>query len=367
MKTLLCSCLLLAPGLALAQTSFPFTIKGKIGHLNVPAKIYLMRGTEVTDSATFKNGAFELKGTSDVPQAVDLLVKRDGKLGNGMNGPTRPLRLFLEPTPIVITSPDSMQNARVTGGPVVADYQRLQAALKPVYDKREAVGARIHSAEVAARMQGQFDALNKEEQQVQQDFIKANPNSWVSLYALTGSMRAVPQYAVEGPLYEALSPALKNSPDGRRYGAMMQGLKAVAIGAQAPNFSQKTPDGKLVSLADYRGKYVLVDFWASWCKPCRQENPAVIKIYEAYKGRNFDILGVSLDSEEGRAKWLKAIQDDYLPWTNVSDLRGTENAAAQTYQVNAVPQNFLIDPNGKIVATNLRGEELQAALAKFLK
>ncbi|AMJ66904.1 TlpA disulfide reductase family protein [Hymenobacter sp. PAMC 26628] len=376
MKKHLLGCLLLAPGLALAQTSFPFTIKGKIGNLNAPAKVYLMRGMEPTDSATFKNGAFELKGTSDVPRAVDLLVKRDGKLGNGVLGPIKYVRVFLEPTPIVVTSPDSVQNARVTGGPVAADYQRLVASSDRIKAKMNSIGdaAKKASAEegkspaFAARQRAQYEAITKEFAQSDRDFIKANPNSWVSLYALTGlSTMTVPQYAVEGALYEALSPALKNSPEGRRYGAMVQGLKDVAIGAPAPNFAQQTPEGKTVSLSDYRGKYVLIDFWASWCKPCRQENPAVIKAYEAYKGRNFDILGVSLDGANGREKWLKAIQDDHLPWTQVSDLRGGQNAVAQTYHVQAIPQNFLIDPTGKIVAANLRGEELQTVLAKFIK
>ena len=257
---------------------------------------------------------------------------------------------------------------------MTADDQRLQASLKPVLDKMKASGAEAKKASAeerktpafAARMRARFDALNQEYAQGQQNFIKANPSSWVSLDALTGSMD-VHQYAVVAPLYESLSPALKASPQGRWYGEMLRGLKEVAIGAQAPNFSQKTPDGKTVSLADYRGKYVLVDFWASWCGTCRQENPAVVKAYEAYKGRNFDIVGVSLDDENGRAKWLKAIQDDHLPWTQVSDLRGWQNAVAQTYHVRAVPQNFLIDPSGKIVAANLRGDELQTVLAKYLK
>jgi peroxiredoxin len=148
---------------------------------------------------------------------------------------------------------------------------------------------------------------------------------------------------------------------------MLKSLKLTAIGAEAPNFTQQTPDGKQVSLADYRGKYVLVDFWASWCGPCRQENPAVIKAYNAYKGRKFDILSVSLDKEDGRDKWLKAIQDDQLTWTQVSDLHGWQNEVAKRYGVQSIPQNFLIDPTGKIVATNLHGDELEAKLAQFIK
>jgi peroxiredoxin len=180
-------------------------------------------------------------------------------------------------------------------------------------------------------------------------------------------MMAPPEYAVVGPLYEALSPTLKNTPQGRYYGELVQELKNVAIGAQAPAFTQKTPDGKTVSLADFRGKYVLIDFWASWCKPCREDNPALVKAYTTYKGRNFEILGVSLDSEESREKWVKAIQEDHLSWPQVSDLRGWKNEAARSYAVHAVPQNYLIDPSGKIVAANLRGEKLTAALAQYLK
>lgn len=374
MRKYLLNCLLLAPGLALAQTPFAFTIKGKIGNLNAPAKIYLMHGMEPADSATFKNGAFAFKGASDAPRRVHLVIKRDGKLGSGIMGMIDGTLVFLEPGPVVLTSPDSLFKARVTGGPVTTDDQRLQASLKPVLDKMKAARAEAGTASAeerkspafAARTLARRDALDQEYTQDQQIFIKANPSSWVSLDMLTNLMD-VPRYGVVAPLYEGLSPTLKASAQGRQYGEMLRGLKEVAIGAQAPNFSQKTPDGKMVSLADYRGKYVLVDFWASWCRPCRQEHPAVVKAYEAYKGRNFDILSVSLDDENGRAKWLKAIQDDHLPWTQVSDLRGIQNAVAQTYQVHAVPQNFLVNPSGKIVAVNLRGEELQTVLAQYLR
>jgi thiol-disulfide isomerase/thioredoxin len=120
-----------------------------------------------------------------------------------------------------------------------------------------------------------------------------------------------------------------------------------------------------VNLRDYRGKYVLIDFWASWCKPCRAENPNVLKAYEAYKHRNFEVLSISLD--EVREKWLQAIAEDQLPWPQVADLRGTQNEAAQRYYITAIPQNFLIDPTGKIVASNLTGEDLVAQLAPFLQ
>ena len=199
-------------------------------------------------------------------------------------------------------------------------------------------------------------------------FVKTHPTSWVSLEALQYARQmGPPQYAEVAPLYAAFTPAQRASPSGQHYGEMLAGLKATTLGAEAPVFTQLTPAGKPVSLADYRGKYVLVDFWASWCTPCRTENPAVLKAYEAFKGRNFEVLGVSLDEEKTRAAWVKAITDDHMPWAQVSDLHGFESAAAQQYGVKAIPQNFLVDPSGKIVASNLRGEELMATLAKFIK
>ncbi|GAA4369194.1 TlpA disulfide reductase family protein [Hymenobacter saemangeumensis] len=362
-------------GWATAQTPVAFTVKGKIGNLNAPAKIYLFRNGQI-DSATLKNGAFELKGSTDIPVQASLLLRPNGKLGTGMYGQGDRKNLYLEAGQVLVTSPVSLEAAKVTGGPITADYQRLEAMLQPTDAKVKAQAAvyeKVSEEErntpaFKARSEAQWASINKEYAERKRDFIRSNPNSWVSLYELMQlNMLAPPEYTVVGPLYEALSPALKNSPPGRMYGDLVKGLKAVAIGAQAPAFTQTTPDGKSVSLADYRGKYVLIDFWASWCGPCRQETPALTKVYNEFKGQKFDVLGVSLDNEKTREKWVQAIQDDKMAWSQVSDLRGWQNEAARLYGVQGIPQNFLVDPDGKIVASGLHGDELATTLARFIR
>jgi peroxiredoxin len=139
---------------------------------------------------------------------------------------------------------------------------------------------------------------------------------------------------------------------------------AGALGSQAIEFSQADPEGKQVSLSSFKGKYVLVDFWASWCRPCRQENPNVVKAYNKFKDKNFTVLGVSLDKD--RQPWMKAIRDDKLAWTHVSDLKFWNNEAAAKYKIQSIPQNFLIDPTGKIIAKNLRGPDLESRLCELL-
>jgi peroxiredoxin len=138
-----------------------------------------------------------------------------------------------------------------------------------------------------------------------------------------------------------------------------------AIGKNAPDFEQADTSGNMVKLSGFRGKYLLLDFWASWCGPCRAENPNVVKAYQKYHDRGFTILGVSLDQPGKKEAWLKAIHQDGLTWTHVSDLQFWNNAVAKMYGIRSIPQNFLLDKDGKIIATNIRAEELNKKLSEI--
>ncbi len=168
------------------------------------------------------------------------------------------------------------------------------------------------------------------------------------------------------PLFDQLSPSVRNTKLGRRYQKLMDDLITLKPGVQAPLFTQNDTSGRPVSLASFKGKYVLLDFWASWCGPCRQQNPQLVKVYKEFGGRNFTILGISLDGSDGRAAWLKAIRTDSLTWTHVSDLKHWDNEVAQLYSVRAIPQNFLIGPGGVIIAHDLSPDQLRNKLQELL-
>ena len=342
MTNSLLALLLLVPGLSLAQKPFAYHISGRIGALNAPNKVYLTN-SELVDSATLINGAFVLNGTAVLPTRADLVVQAHGYHPNAAL--TNATSVFLEPTPVVVISEGRLRDATttsITGGPLTTEHQQLYASVPP-------------------------NATPQQYAQAYAAFIKTHPTSWVSLMALWDmGVFAKRQYNEVGPLYASLGPELKSSRPGRIYGDLVQGLKATAVGQPAPNFTKKTPAGKSVSLADYRGKYVLLAFWHS-CPSCRAENPNLVNAYQAFKSPKFDMLGVSLDTENNRGRWIQAIADDHLAWTQVSDLEGPNREVERLYGYPGTPLNLLIDPRGKIVAANLQGADLHATLARFLK
>lgn len=218
----------------------------------------------------------------------------------------------------------------------------------------------------------------KQEKRIQAEFTQAQAASTAKIKALiplmgshlvalwaTNFLPAEKEMASLVEIADRLGKARPTHPQVQQFVNNLQRLQGVNEGAMAPEINLATPAGPNLALSSLRGKYVLIDFWASWCGPCRRENPNVVKTYAAYKDKGFEIFGVSLD--QNREAWLKAIETDKLVWKHVSDLQYWNSAGAQAYQVNSIPQTFLVDPAGRIIAKGLRGAALDNYLAKLFE
>ena len=195
--------------------------------------------------------------------------------------------------------------------------------------------------------------------------VKANPKEVSSIRLIQRVGGYFPEYQELADLFKTLDKKVKKSTEGKIFDRYLDALKNTLPGKKSPSITQFDLAGEPYSLSDLKGKYVLIDFWASWCPPCREENPKLVKTYAEFKDKNFEILGVSFDKEF--EPWAKAVKDDNLTWKHVSDLQGWNNSASLAYGVKAIPQNILVDPEGKVVARNLHGDELNNKLREILK
>ncbi len=327
-----------------------------------------------TDSAILQQGKAVFKGTLDEPVLSQLQLAEEGQEGAPRRSTKNLLTVYLQPGTITVLAKDSLNDAAVQGSALQKDYTALkqksavyEKAQTPFIDKYVA-SRKSKDTKGQEEAEASLDSLdNLLKENVYKPFITANAaKSPVALYALTQYAGYEIQPDKVEPLYNSLAQAYRDLPTGKKFAERIATAKKTGIGQIALNFTQNDTLGNPVSLASFRGKYVLLDFWASWCGPCRAENPNVVKAFETYKDKGFTVLGVSLDQPGQKERWLKAIHDDRLTWTHVSDLQFWNNSVAQQYGIQAIPQNLLLDPQGKIIAKNIRGEELQQKLKQVL-
>ncbi|SDJ51612.1 Peroxiredoxin [Pedobacter sp. ok626] len=373
MKKILILLILIFPILLHAQNA-SYILKGKIARVDAPAKVYMStekRSGTYIDSATVQKGQFELKGTIADPYPVRLVLKYEDS-----DKQEYLTNFYLEPGIITISSADSFKNAIIKGSKLNADNEKLKNAVKLNEQKLQTYLSEWRSAHPGQKEMDSIDRADyslklkenkKASMQIYFDFIKENPNSFISLDAIKYVGGPIPNYAEIAPLFNSLSPDIKNTITGKEHAKFLTTVNATAIGKMAPEFTLYDPDGKPVKLSDFKGKYVLVDFWASWCMPCRAENPNLIKAFNKFHGKGLEILGVSFDDEKRKNDWLAAIKKDGLLWKNVSDLKGwnAENVVAGLYGIRAIPQNVLLDKTGKIIGKNLKGEALNKKLEEI--
>ncbi|SHF21823.1 Peroxiredoxin [Mariniphaga anaerophila] len=314
------------------------------------------------DTADIVDGTAVLKGEVTMPEDFYLSVV-------GQRGKTI---VFVENAEITVSGDATdLEQVEVVGSKTHDEYNQVTSKIKKIGEEymklyeqaREAAGAgdSAKANQLMTQVREMYDSANS----IQSDFVKNNPASFATPYFLS---RVQYEMDVEelDELVNGLDPKLMEVPSVKTLKERIAKLKTVAVGQIAPDFTMNDADGNPIKFSDVykQNEYTLLDFWASWCGPCRSENPNIVAVFNDYKDKGFSVFGVSLDRDKDA--WLKAIEDDQLTWQHVSDLAYWSNAAAQMYAVNSIPSSLIVDKNGKIIAKNKRDEELRKTVSELL-
>lgn len=373
------------PFIAFSQTNIKnrnvgeLVIKGTLRNIKEPISyIYMIcldGNNDSGDSVRVINNTYSIRIKTRVTTLITLYAKNPDapdalKIKNMVT-------LVTEPTLVRVSSMDSFSNAKVSGSKGYLEYKKLETLRTPYSESwstlyksysKEAVDS--NKAEME-QLQKKMDNIKAEMHSIYYKYIVEHPHSFITSFALNMYKdRLTPSSPDEDVervelMYEKLSTIEKSSYFGKKIKKKLESYK-IRIGMVAPSFIQNDTLGNPVSIASFKGKFVLLDFWASWCGPCRKENPNLVRIYNQYKDNGFTILSISLDRPGDKNKWMSAIRQDGLIWTNISDLQYWDNAAAKLYKISQVPQNFLLDPSGKIIDIGLFGDALHQKLKKLL-
>jgi peroxiredoxin len=351
--------------IAACSTEPHYVINGKIEGADSVKFVLQKReaGQTITiDSAIAHKGSFKMKGGAvKYPEMVLLTAQ------NTRNRTT----FYLENSEITITGKlDSLYNAKITGSKTQVEYNGFLESNKKLNEKYSVISNEFQTANQTgdtakiSQLRKEAEAIDNEISALQKDFVKNNPSSFATPSILSGLILELSGSELESYI-NALDTAVANTPIIKDLKENAVKMKAVEVGQKAPDFTLNDPEGNPVSLYSKVGsKLLLVDFWAGWCGPCRRENPNVVKVYKEFNKKGFDVFGVSLDQRKD--EWVKAISDDKLTWTHVSDLKYWENAAARLYAIYSIPANFLLDENGIIIARNLREDQLYNKVKEVL-
>jgi peroxiredoxin len=352
--------ILFVPFLAAAQEP-GFDLAGTVTGFADGTAVRLANGNDNADVAVGKvaAGRFTLRGSVSEPTLCKLTIG------------TEPFQyVYVDNRKMTLTaSKADLQHLKVSGSPVHADFQKFQQVFNPLIASLNKTVNALNQA----TQRPQYDVLMKEYDSIRgviqkriDEFVTSRPKSVVTAFMLLVTAEMYDDPMLLEQRFNKLDPSVKSFTVSKNLASYIQYNKVGAVGTTAVDFTQPDTTGTPVALSSFRGKYVLVDFWASWCGPCRAENPNVLQNYQQFKAKDFTVLGVSLDRPGGKENWLGAIRKDGLAWTQVSDLQFWNNAAAQLYRVQSIPFNMLIDPTGKIIAKNLRGEQLHEKLCEVL-
>jgi peroxiredoxin len=361
------------PSTPLQESNYTVNVKaegvynGLRGYL---VKLDRVNSRVLTDTAIVYNGAFTFKGKSNGTEMRGLII-------DGLNGQ---VPFVLEPGEIEIeVFKDSLNTSTISGtknNSVFNAYKRLTLQKQ---DDIKAIRVAIYDAKgnpaLIKSLQQKGDSLRKDFKLYGFKFIENHSNAEFSLLMLNELTRRNNfDYELATEAFESIDAALKtknktNQDISYKIGQKLQNnpnKNKITIGVKAPDFSAPNPEGKVITLSEIKGKVIIVDFWASWCKPCRMENPNLVKLYDTYHSKGLEIISVSLDGETQKEAWIKAIEKDQLNWFNVSNLKSWQDPIARTYGINSIPATFILDETGTVIAERLRGAELEVKIKALL-